>query len=357
VYSDGAGSGAAFVDAFAALSVGAISGTSATFDGGVDIDNINIDGTTIALSSGDLTLDVAGDIILDADGAEIILKDAGTRFGTLFKTGNDFGIKSNVADGDLLFKGEDNATSITALTLDMSAAGRANFNAGASFQDHVNFGDNDKAVFGAGDDLQIYHDGSNSYVKDGGTGDLYLQGEANVRITDADGNKMFLGQNGGEVQLYYDASEKLNTTSTGINVIGTAVTDGVTVDGTLDIEEVFEKVDIASATSTTVTYDVIAQGIRFFNVNQTANRTINFTNVNANLGVGQSVTGSVLMDQGSTAYYLNAYQVDGSTVTPRWSGGAAPTEGNASGIDVYTFTIIKTADATFTVLASQTQFA
>jgi hypothetical protein len=63
------------------------------------------------------------------------------------------------------------------------------------------------------------------------------------------------------------------------------------------------------------------------------------------------------LTQGSTAYYLNAYQVDGSTVTPKWSGGEAPTEGNASGIDVYTFTIIKTADATFTVLASQTQFA
>jgi hypothetical protein len=63
------------------------------------------------------------------------------------------------------------------------------------------------------------------------------------------------------------------------------------------------------------------------------------------------------MPQGSTAYYLNAYQVDGSAVTPKWSGGSAPTEGNASGIDVYTFTIIKTANATFTVLASQTQYA
>ena len=75
IYSDGVGSGAKMVDAFAALDVGALSGTtgtgavtgaSATFDGGVDIDNINIDGTTIALSSGDLTLDVASGIILDA---------------------------------------------------------------------------------------------------------------------------------------------------------------------------------------------------------------------------------------------------------------------------------------------------
>ena len=72
---------------------------------------------------------------------------------------------------------------------------------------------------------------------------------------------------------------------------------------------------------------------------------------------GQSVTVAILMAQGSTAYYLNAYQVDGSSVTPKWSGGTAPTGGNASSIDAYSFTIIKTADATFTVLASQTKFA
>jgi hypothetical protein len=63
------------------------------------------------------------------------------------------------------------------------------------------------------------------------------------------------------------------------------------------------------------------------------------------------------MTQGSTAYYLNAYQVDGVSVTPKWQGGTAPAGGNASSIDSYNFTIIKTADATFTVLASQTQFA
>ena len=50
-------------------------------------------------------------------------------------------------------------------------------------------------------------------------------------------------------------------------------------------------------------------------------------------------------------------QIDGNSVTPKWSGGTAPTAGNASSIDVYTFVVIKTASATFTVLASQTKFA
>jgi hypothetical protein len=64
-----------------------------------------------------------------------------------------------------------------------------------------------------------------------------------------------------------------------------------------------------------------------------------------------------LNTNGTTAYYPNVIQVDGSSVTPKWQGGTAPTAGNASSIDAYVFTIIKTASATFTVLASQTKFA
>ena len=96
---------------------------------------------------------------------------------------------------------------------------------------NATFADSSKAIFGAGSDLQIYHDGSNSYIKDAGTGDLYIQGEANVRITDGDGNKMFLGQNDGEVQLYYNGLEKLNTTSSGISVTGTVAATTFTGDG------------------------------------------------------------------------------------------------------------------------------
>jgi hypothetical protein len=64
-----------------------------------------------------------------------------------------------------------------------------------------------------------------------------------------------------------------------------------------------------------------------------------------------------LVTQGATPYYNSAVQVDGSAVTPKWQGGAAPTQGNASSIDAYVYTIVKTGAATFTVFASQTQFA
>jgi hypothetical protein len=75
------------------------------------------------------------------------------------------------------------------------------------------------------------------------------------------------------------------------------------------------------------------------------------------MSTGQSVTVAFLVTQGGTAYYNNVVQVDGSSVTPKWQGGTAPTAGNASSIDVYSYTIIKTGSATFTVLASQTKFA
>ena len=75
------------------------------------------------------------------------------------------------------------------------------------------------------------------------------------------------------------------------------------------------------------------------------------------MATGEAITVTFLVTQGSTAYYNSAVQVDGSSVTPKWQGGTAPTAGNASSIDAYTYTIIKTGSATFTVLAAQTKFA
>ena len=99
-----------------------------TADAGIDIDNFNIDGTTIALSSGDLTIDGAGDIILDAAGDEVIFKDGSTNVGHVSLNSDNLTIKSLVSDKDMIFQGNDGGSGITALTLDMSAAGAATFN-------------------------------------------------------------------------------------------------------------------------------------------------------------------------------------------------------------------------------------
>jgi hypothetical protein len=74
------------------------------------------------------------------------------------------------------------------------------------------------------------------------------------------------------------------------------------------------------------------------------------------MATGESMSVTFMVTQGATAYYNSAVQVDGSSVTPKWQGGTAPTSGNASGIDVYTYVIVKTGSAAFTVFASQTQF-
>jgi len=97
-------------------------------DGGITIDNITIDGTTMTLSASDLTIDVAGAIILDADdNGNVSLKDGGTRYGYFEKSSDSMLIQSTINDGDIIFKGSDGGSTITALTIDMSEAGAAIF--------------------------------------------------------------------------------------------------------------------------------------------------------------------------------------------------------------------------------------
>lgn len=118
----------------------------------------------------------------------------------------------------------------------------------------------------------------------------------------------------------------------------------------------------ATAAVGTITYDVTTQSILYYTVNATANWTMNFrassgTSLDSAMATGQAITVVFLATNGPTAYYNSAVQVDGSSVTPKYQGGTAWTSGNASSIDAYVYTIIKTGAATFTVLASQTRFA
>ena len=132
-----------------------------TADAGIDIDNINIDGTTIALSSGNLTLDVEGEIILDSNGTGTIrFNDGGTNFGMVFGDSSNFTLISKVQDKDMIFQGNDGGSTITALTLDMSEAGVATFNddliiktggtiGGASDPDLLTLSSNELEITGA----------------------------------------------------------------------------------------------------------------------------------------------------------------------------------------------------------------
>ena len=113
----------------------------------------------------------------------------------------------------------------------------------------------------------------------------------------------------------------------------------------------------ATAATGTINFDAATQGVLYYTTNASANWTLNVrgnsgTTLNSILTTGDAITVSFLVTNGSTAYRHTAMTIDGTSVTPKFSGGTAPAAGNASSIDAYSFTIIKTADATYTVLGA-----
>jgi hypothetical protein len=144
----------------------------------------------------------------------------------------------------------------------------------------------------------------------------------------------------------------------------------VTFNGGGKIQHLAEKVTVAATAATgTIAYDLLTQSVLYFTTNASANWTLNVrgdasTTLDSILEIGEAVTVSHLVTM-TTAYYNSTFQIDGTTsgITIEWQGGTAPTSGNANSVDVYTYTIIKTADAIgstvtqYTVLASQVQFA
>lgn len=119
----------------------------------------------------------------------------------------------------------------------------------------------------------------------------------------------------------------------------------------------------ATAATGTINFDTLTSTAWLYTSNASANWTLNVrgdgsTTLASLLNTGDSITIAFGVTQGGTAYYNSAFQIDGNSITPEWQGGEAPTAGNSSSIDVYVYTIIKTAATpTYTVLASQTQFA
>ena len=123
-----------------------------------------------------------------------------------------------------------------------------------------------------------------------------------------------------------------------------------------------EIVTVANTASTgNINFDILTQSIMHYTANATSNWTLNIrgnstTNANTIMTTGDSLTVVFLATQGATAYYNSALTIDGNAITPKYQGGTAYTTGNASGVDAYSYTIVKTGNAAFTVFAAQTQF-
>ena len=124
-----------------------------------------------------------------------------------------------------------------------------------------------------------------------------------------------------------------------------------------------EKVTVAATAATgTINYDTGTQSVVYYTSNAAGDWTINFRDssgatLNSKIATGEAITLVHLVTIGGSEYRNATVQVDGSSITPEWQGGSAPTEGNANSIDSYSYTIIKTGDAAFTILAALVQFA
>lgn len=149
-------------------------------------------------------------------------------------------------------------------------------------------------------------------------------------------------------------------------LVGKATTDTLTnktLTGSIVVGPEERTTVSATAATGTVNFDAVTQGVLYYTTNASANWTLNIrgssgATLSSILAVGDAITVTHLVTQGSTAYYNSAVQVDGSSVTPKWQGGTAPTAGNASSVDAYVYTVVKTAATpTYTVFASQTKFA
>jgi hypothetical protein len=174
--------------------------------------------------------------------------------------------------------------------------------------------------------------------------------------------------NAGDIQsgyfylIYYDGTSfqllGISTSLTSLTLSGTLSVAGVST-----LNSIKETTTVSATAATgTINFDCSTQPILYYTTNASGNWTMNFrgtssVSLNTLMSVGQTLTVTFLATQGATAYYNSAVQVDGSSVTPKWQSGITPNAGNASSVDSYTYAIVKTGSAAFTVFASQTRYA
>jgi hypothetical protein len=191
--------------------------------------------------------------------------------------------------------------------------------------------------------------GTDLAVADGGTGASTLTG-----VIKGNGTSPFTAATAGTDYVAPGTA----TTFTALQTFA-----GTSSNADLKTSNIIETATVSATAATgTIAYDITTQSVLYYTSNASANWTVNFrgssgTSLNTIMATGESMSVTFLVTQGATAYYNSAVQVDGSSVTPKWQGGTAPTSGNASSIDSYTYVIIKTGSAAFTVLAAQTKFA
>ena len=268
-------------------------------------------------------------------------------------------------------------------TAGLNVVGVATVGAGLTLADDV------RAKFGNAGDLQIYHSSNEGWIKND-TGTLNILNDNILQIKSLDDSKTAAQFNAaGEVQLRYNDSVKLRTISSGVNfpevvdIAGDLQVTGITTVGILTAYGLVKVAGITSTASLTVGPGIIQE--KFYNQGSALTGTYNHdlnsdgmvlyayanasasfilnvrgdasTTLNSLMHIGQTSVFTAYTGSNNTSYYMTDFKIDGASQTEKWNGGSAPTAGTGSGTDVYTFNILKTADATFAVFANFSNFA
>jgi hypothetical protein len=214
--------------------------------------------------------------------------------------------------------------------------------------------------------VDVQYDGTNFQLLSDSSGgkevitDLTVSG--NLAVTGTTGLTGVLTANVANITTANITTANVATMSGTTNYTGTQTFTGSTTAIAAVFQDAAEVATVSATAATgTINYDVTTQSVLYYTTDASANWTVNIrgngtTSLNTLMSTGQSLTVVFLVSQGATAYYNNALTIDGSSVTPKYQGGTAWSSGNASGIDAYSYTIVKTGSAAFTVFASQTQF-
>ena len=239
-----------------------------------------------------------------------------------------------------------------------TTSGGISVTGGVNLTTNLSLLDNGIAKFGTGDDLQIHHDGSNSYIKDTGTGRLLILGSG-VRINNAAGDEnMIHAEADGAVELYYDNTKRIESTATGATITGSLTVGGISASGYADFTGLLSEACTVTAgkLSDNTNLDAANGNVFLFTTQETTTCTPNIrwdgsTTLNSKVNVGDMIAITVITTAAAGGYSAQL-TIDGAAVTENWIGGSAPSAGGSSGKDIYSYTIVKTADATFTIIGN-----
>ena len=214
--------------------------------------------------------------------------------------------------------------------------------------------------FGNADDMQIYHDGSNSYIVDRGTGELKITGS--IVTIEGTGETLAKFTDDGAAELYHNNSKKAETISTGMTVTGGVNASGLSTfqggsftPGSLMKETVYIN---GTAWNTNGNFNISNGNVQYNSANLgAANASLNVISnvgINTDLKIGEGITITGITSVNSTSNFIDTLKIDYATVPVNWTGGAAPDAGGGSGHDTYTFNIVKIASAQYAVIGNQT---